>query len=174
MEIWKDVVGYEWKYQVSNMGNIKWPTWYMHPTLGRGWYLLVKLSKVWKRSTEKMHRLVAKAFIPNPENKPTVNHKHPDWDKTINTVENLEWATYSENELHSVNVLWKKATWLWKFWKEHKNSKKIWQYKLDWEFVKERWWAREVERGLWIRHEQINHCCLWSLKTSHWYIRKYI
>lgn len=116
MEIWKDVIGYEDIYQVSNSGKIKrigaytnqtGKTWrserILKPaTKGRG-YMYVQLSKNGRARPKHVHRLVAEAFIPNPENKPTVNHKNGN--KADNSVENLEWATYTENNMHSVRIL---------------------------------------------------------------------
>lgn len=66
-------------------------------------YLKVYLSCNKEKLTLSVHRMVAETFIPNPENKPEVNHI--DGDKTNNTVENLEWVTSKENSWHSVNVL---------------------------------------------------------------------
>lgn len=106
-EIWKDVVGFEGLYQVSNLARIK--------VVGKEYimiqnndkpnfmgYNLVTLKKNNTRKTIRVHRLVAIAFIPNPENKPQVNHINAI--KTDNRVENLEWATASENSIHATKL----------------------------------------------------------------------
>ena len=103
-EIWKDVVGYEGLYQVSSLGRVKNLSSKREPTYGakhdKG-YLRVTLKKAGEKDTSPLvHQLVAKAFIPNPDCKPTVDHINED--KKDNRVENLRWATYSENQLNSV------------------------------------------------------------------------
>jgi|HubBroStandDraft_2_1064218.scaffolds.fasta_scaffold00002_112 hypothetical protein len=116
-EIWKDIAGYEGYYQVSNMGRIKSLERKVHGRRGllkemmlglypnhRG-YLLVLLSKGNLKNRLIVHRLVAQHFIPNPENKPEVNHK--DGNKQNNSDWNLEWFTRLENAHHSINVLGK-------------------------------------------------------------------
>ena len=102
-EVWKDIKGYEGLYQISNLGRVK------RVTTGRilkggkdkDGYLMVKLYKNNIRSNKKIHRLVAEAFIPNPENKPQVNHA--DENKTNNSLDNLEWMTAKENINHGTH-----------------------------------------------------------------------
>lgn len=98
-EIWKDIEGYEGLYQVSNQGRIKSLKYgkenILKPGTDKDGYLYVNLCKDAKTKSYKVHRLVAQAFIPNPDNKPQINHKSEE--KWLNTVDNLEWATAKEN-----------------------------------------------------------------------------
>lgn len=112
-EKWHKVVGFEEQYAVSNLGRIKsfrYKNGYlvriMSPSVVHG-YLRVELRKEGKKISVGVHRLVAEAFIPNLENKPIVNHKNGR--KQDNRVENLEWATNSENVSHAFRVLGVKA-----------------------------------------------------------------
>lgn len=104
-EIWKPVVGYEGYYEVSNLGNVRSlkRKGYKNGNLRQGekttGYLIVVLYKDGKGTTKSVHRLVAKAFIPNPKNKPQVNHI--DSNRKNNKVENLEWVTRAENAQHA-------------------------------------------------------------------------
>lgn len=110
-EIWKDVNGFEGIYQVSNHGRLKS---FKRITKGRilsnnnktGGYLSVVLRQSLKIKSTRMHRIVAEHFVPNPENKPQVNHK--DLNKQNNYFENLEWCTQKENNDHAnVHKPWK-------------------------------------------------------------------
>jgi len=113
-EIWKDVTDYEGYYQVSNFGRIKslprkyrkGKIIYQNP-LPHTKYFVVRLAKDGVNHTHSVHRIVAKSFIPNPENKPEVNHKNGN--RQDNRPENLEWVTKSENNLHAFRVLGRKA-----------------------------------------------------------------
>jgi len=115
IEIWKDVAGYEGYYQVSNWGRVKsLERWVPHKRRGKDFvrerilkqwinrYCFVVLSLNGKQTSKTVHRLVAEAFIPNPENKPEVNHKGKVPDKTDNRVWMLEWATKKENTDHAL------------------------------------------------------------------------
>ena len=109
MEVWKDVLDYEGYYKVSNEGNVY--SVERKDTLGRNWggivlkqtydkngYIRVTLCKNGTLKTKQAHRLVAEAFIPNPNNYPQVNHL--DEVKDNNSVENLEWCTSKHNSNH--------------------------------------------------------------------------
>lgn len=97
MEEWKNVIGYEGLYEVSNKGNVRnvrRNTLLKLSKTNYG-YIQVHLYKNGIRTGLRVHRLVAEAFIPNPDNLPQVNHK--DEDKTNNNVTNLEWCTVKYN-----------------------------------------------------------------------------
>ena len=95
-EIWKTIENFN-NYQISSLGNVKNITTgkVLKSTLnGRGYYQ-VGLSKQNKRYTKLIHRLIAEAFIANPENHQCINHR--DEVKTNNSIENLEWCSYQYN-----------------------------------------------------------------------------
>lgn len=120
IEEWLPVNGYEGHYEVSNLGNVRvvkkqiqskrgdgyvynWAQKTLRPTKTGNGYLRVCLYKSGRKEYLGIHRLVAEAFIHNPENKTQVNHKNGVRDD--NKVENLEWATPSENLKHKYRVL---------------------------------------------------------------------
>lgn len=104
-EIWRDIEGYEGKYQVSNLGRIKslknrhgYREKILKQLLTHHGYKQVMFCDKNNGKKDKrymVHRLVAEAFIPNPENYPIINHK--DENRTNNRVDNLEWCTYKYN-----------------------------------------------------------------------------
>lgn len=104
-EIWKDIEGFENRYEISSFGNVrnKKTEKYIKPTCDPHGYYFVTLRKVGetKTNSNKIHRLVAIAFIPNERNKIQVNHK--DGIKTNNNVSNLEWTSQSENMRHALD-----------------------------------------------------------------------
>jgi len=159
-EIWKDVVGYEGKYKVSNLGRVKslhliWngELRIISQRLSPRGYCLIHLCKI----TYRVHTLVALAFIPNIENKPEINHK--DGNKQNNNVENLEWATRAENNLHAYRSLGKVSPMKGKFGVLNPESVKINQLTMDGVFVR-KWDAiNDAARGIGKNNSHISQCC---------------
>ena len=113
-EEWRDVVGYEGLYQVSNLGRVKslsrrivykdgreynYPSKVLKNQKISTGYIGVMLYGVDEKKQYYVHRLVAETFVPNPNNLSYVNHK--DGCKTNNTISNLEWCSHSDNPKHA-------------------------------------------------------------------------
>lgn len=116
--IWQDIEGYEGKYQIGSNGQVKSLKRYRVPkdrilktSLDKG-YVMVDLGSKEEKVRFLVHRLVAVAFVPNPENKPEVNHLNGD--RSDCSVGNVVWATYEENQLHKITVLNRKKRGVYK------------------------------------------------------------
>ena len=197
-EIWKPIMGYEGLYEVSNLGRVRsldridsnnhpLKGVILKPYISNSGYLLVGLYKQQKRDRKLLHRLVAEAFIPNPDNKPEIDHINTI--KTDNTVflnedgsinyekTNLRWTTRKEN---INNPLTKTKMQInarkpskGKYGKKHHRSKPIIQYDKEGNFIKEWDCANDVERVLGISNKHIGSVCLGKRKSCGGYIWKY-
>ena len=104
------------------------------------------------------------SFSYNIYNKPQINHIN--WIKEDNRLENLEWATASENLKHAYETWLRVWPWVWKFWKDNHSSKKIIQLTTNGEFIKEWESMSLVVRELWIIQSNISSCCCWRRQTA--------
>ena len=191
MEEWKNIEGYEWKYQISNLGKVKsinylrtWKEKILSLHKCKNWY-----SRAWLFNNSignwyLVSRLVAQYFIPNPLGLPFVLHKDETLDENwalYNWMDNLFWWTQSDN----MKDCFKKWRWyslfknnhpkptLWKFWKDNKSAKPINQYTLEWGFIREWWSIIDAAKELWISKSNISACCRWKQKTAGGFIWKY-
>ena len=160
-EIWRDIEGYKGLYQISNKGRVKSLKWGKERILklhddGHGYYQII-LCNDCVRKTFKLHRLVALAFIPNPNNLPEINHR--DENKKNNCVENLEWC----DRVYNINY----GT------RNERISRKILQYSRSGEFIREWPSALEVERILGIANSHIIDCCRGKYKSAYGFVWRY-
>ena len=159
-EYWKPVVGYEGLYMVSNCGRVKSIKFgkerILKPVTNSSGYLLVGLYKNNIEKKYSVHRLVAEAFLDNPDNLPQVNHR--DENKLNNNVDNLEWCTNEYNINYGTRT--------------ERYSKPVLQYTLDGEFVGEWPSARECGRN-GFNQGSVSACCRGELKTHKGFIWKY-
>lgn len=178
-EIWKPVMGYNGLYEVSSLGRVKSLNYkrtgreqILKAGKNKKGYLYVILSKSGVRTKYFVHRLVAEAFIPNPdpEKYDIVNHKiEGDEGKLINTVENLEWCDIPYNNAYGTrNERIAKAN------TNGKCSKTVYQYDKDThELVKEWQSTNEVERQMGWSCSHITECCNGKIKSAYNFIWSY-
>lgn len=148
-ELWKDIEGYEGLYQISNLGNVKnlRTEKVKVSSIANTGYKSITLYKNRTKKTFSVHRLVAQAFIPNPDNKPQVNHK--DSNKINNCVDNLEWVTSKENIQHIISLGYKPVcNTRGKFGKDNKQSIKIGQYDKSGNLINIYYGGNEIKRQL--------------------------
>lgn len=168
IEILKPVAGYEGKYAVNNLGEV-WSLNYrstgkpkiLKPVKDNHGYPKVKLCKNGKVKQFFVHRLVASAFIDNPERLPFINHK--DENPLNNRVENLEWCDCAYNINYGTCI--QRRT--------EKLSKPVFQFSVAGEFIREWPSTRSVQRELGYGQGHISKCCLGIRNTAYGYIWKY-
>ena len=201
-EIWKPIKGYEGLYFISNLSRVKRVTprgkfkeRLLYKSLNDSGYWCVSLCKNGKAKSKRVHRLVADAFIPNPENKTQVGHK--DESRTNDSLENLEWVTPEENcnmPLHKLRItasltgrkdsletklkkrnahLGAKSHLYGKKGKDNRFSKPVLQYSKTGGFLGEYENAEEAYRITGIASSHIRECCHGFRKTSGGYCWKF-
>ena len=170
METFKTIHEYP-DYLVSDLGNILSVKGdrLLKPYKCSNGYLQVKLTNNGCTKGELVHRLVAKAFIPNPNNLAQINHK--DEDRTNNRVENLEWCDQSYNMNYGTGNLKRKEKLEYR--ESPWNSKKVLQFTLENVLVREWNSTMEIERVLGYKNTNIGSCCRGKATQAYGYIWRY-
>ena len=178
-EIWKPIAWFDWCYSVSSLWNIKSHNfkhkgidWILKQHADKLWRKCIKL---WRSKQFYVSRIVAIAFINNPNKHPCVLHRIEKIPQD-NSIDNLWWWTHADNmrdmfsKSRDNNAL-KNRTWkiLWKGF----HRKKILQYSLNWEFIKEWNTILDASKELWLYGSNIVNVCKWRYKKTWWFIFKY-
>lgn len=160
-EIFKDITGFNGNYQVSNLGNVKSLNYHrtgkemlLSPGVSTSGYLMVILCKDGKMESHNIHRLVAEAFLPNPNGYPCINHRNEC--KQDNSVDNLEWCSYKYNNTYNDRHL--------------KTAKSIFCLELNKVFQS----SCEAERQTGIYQSNINRCLKGIRKSAGGYHWRYL
>ena len=175
METWKSIAGYEGLYEVSDLGRVKSLNYnhtgkerIMKPRKNTHGYLYVNLHKDGQRKTITVHRLVATAFISNPRNLETINHK--DEVKTNNTVTNLEWMSIKDNNNYGTRNKRLSETQI----NDKNKSKVVQMFDRQGNLLAAFPSTHEAERVTGIYHSHISKCCNGKIKSAGGYIWRYI
>lgn len=186
-EIWRDIPSLEGAYQASNLGRIKSLSRLVnHPSggvkrikerilkiaLGTSGYYIVGIAINGKNTTKTVHRLIAKTFIDNPENKPEVNHK--DGNKLNNNLSNLEWSTVSENRYHAFRTGLQKAPFSMLGKKGAKCPNSVPVYKIDMSGKKEYFESTTIaQENTGVDRSSISKCAMGKVKIAGGYKWEY-
>lgn len=173
-EIWKDIPWYEGLYQISNLGSVKS---FLHKKVKvlknricHKYLFVILYGK--KKNNFAVHRLVAQAFLWLDINNSKMFVCHKDDNPWNNCVDNLFLWTAKDNSMDCINK-WRHY-WQWKLWWLHFNSKKVWQYYLNWELVKIWDSQSDIYRTLWLNQRNISSCCNWKRNKCGGFIWKHI
>ena len=174
-EIWKEIDGYP-DYRISNYGRVmslkRGLKRVLKPQKDKDGYLICSLWENNKGKTLKIHRLVAEAFIPNPDNKTEIDHINTD--KTDNRVENLRWVTNKENMNNPITRqnCSKNNYCKGRMGSKHHNSIPIYQLTKEGEIIKKWECAATVAKELNISSIGIRRCCQGKAFTAGGYVWK--
>ena len=153
-EEWRDIKGYEGKYQVSNLGNVKSLQYkrlgkarILIPYISNRGYYTVALSMNSKKAVRTIHRLVAETFVENIDDLPMVNHV--DGNKKNNRADNLEWCT----QKHNIEHAWESGL------AKKDNNRVIYQFDLGMNFIKKYKSQTEASKETGIKQSEISKCC---------------
>lgn len=192
-EIWKPVVGFDGLYEVSNLGSVRSLCRYVNgfngkklkkgkklkTTINIQGYCVVDICYKNKRKQYRVHRLVAEAFIPNPENKPYIDHINTI--RSDNRVENLRWVTAQENRNNELTKIkcselqkGEKGYWYGCTGSSNPHAKAVKQYTLDGEYLCTFDSIVDAHKALNVEKSHIYQCCKGIYKSSLGYRWEYV